>query len=414
MLTLSDLNEHVRRVVALNFPQPVWIAAEIAQLGESRGHFYLTLVQKEENSRDIRAQAEAALWAGEFRNLYKKLGQTLHQVLREGLSVKLQVRPEFHERYGFKLHIVDVDPAYTLGQLDLQRRQTIEMLRKEGLFNLNKELSLPPVLQRIALISSETAAGRQDFLRQLEDNRFGYAFEITPFNAAVQGSAAGPEVSRALNIISSNFHRFDCAVIVRGGGSRMDLSAFDEPELCSAASMTPIPVLAGIGHDVDETVLDLVAHHSLKTPTAVAEFIVQHNMLFETGILEFAESVRLLTAQKISAEQLLLEQTLSAARWGARQQSRNAMAKLELTENKIPVLAGYFLKKQQLALDQASHYCQTLHPDNILSRGFSITTSNGTVITDPAQLCQGNELETRVKNGVIRSRVEQTLTTPRK
>ncbi|MFM8485377.1 MAG: exodeoxyribonuclease VII large subunit, partial [Bacteroidota bacterium] len=119
MLTLSDLNEHVRRVVALNFPQPVWIAAEIAQLGESRGHFYLTLVQKEENSRDIRAQAEAALWAGEFRNLYKKLGQTLHQVLREGLSVKMQVRPEFHERYGFKLHIVDIDPAYTLGQLDL-------------------------------------------------------------------------------------------------------------------------------------------------------------------------------------------------------------------------------------------------------------------------------------------------------
>jgi len=406
VLTLSDLNEHVRRVVALNFPQPVWIAAEIAQLGESRGHFYLTLVQKEENSRDIRAQAEAALWAGEFRNLYKKLGQTLHQVLREGLSVKMQVRPEFHERYGFKLHIVDIDPAYTLGQLDLQRRQTIEMLRKEGLFDLNRELTLPPVLQRIALVSSETAAGRQDFLRQLEDNRFGYAFEVTSFHAAVQGASAGPEVSRALGIIGSNFERFDCAVIVRGGGSRMDLSAFDKPELCSAAAKTPIPVLAGIGHDVDETVLDLVAHRSLKTPTAVAEFIVQHNMLFETGILELAETVRQLTSAKVREEQLLLEQTLSAARWCARQLSRNAMTRLELSESRIPVLAGYFLKKQLLALDQADHYCQTLHPDNVLRRGFSITTSNGTVVTDPARLSQGDQLETRVKSGIIRSKVE--------
>lgn len=406
MLTLSDLNEHVRRVVALNFPQPVWIAAEIAQLGESRGHFYLTLVQKEENSRDVRAQAEAALWAGEFRNLYKKLGQTLHQVLREGLSVKMQVRPEFHERYGFKLHIVDIDPAYTLGQLDLQRRQTIEILRREGLFDLNRELLLPPVLQRIALVSSETAAGRQDFMRQLEDNRFGYAFEVTSFHAAVQGSAAGPEVSRALEIISSNSDRFDCAVIVRGGGSRMDLSAFDEPELCSTAARTPVPVLAGIGHDVDETVLDLVAHHSLKTPTAVAEFIVQHNMLFETGIIELTESVRQLTSAKIREEQLLLEQVLSAARWSARQLSRNAMARLDLSESRIPVLAGYFLKKQRLALDQADHYCQTLNPDNMLRRGFSITTSNGNIVTDPAMLSPGDQLETRVKSGVIRSRVE--------
>lgn len=406
MITLSDLNEHIRRVVALNFPQPVWIAAEIAQLGESRGHFYLTLVQKEENSRDIRAQAEAALWAGEFRNLYKKLGQTLHQVLREGLSVKIQVRPEFHERYGFKLHIVDIDPAYTLGQLDLQRRQTIEMLRREGLFDLNRELELPPVLQRIALVSSETAAGRQDFLRQLEDNRFGYAFEVTSFHAAVQGASAGPEVSRALGIIGSNFGRFDCAVIVRGGGSRMDLSAFDEPELCSAAAQSPIPVIAGIGHDVDETVLDLVANRSLKTPTAVAEFIVQHNMMFETAILETAGAVKQLAGTTIKSEQTRLDQMLATTRWISMQLAGSARSRLELTESRIPMLTGHFLKKQQLALDQAAGYCEALHPDNILRRGFSITTSSGHIVTDPAQLQPGSTLETRVKGGVVRSVVE--------
>ncbi len=406
MITLYDLNIHIRQAVALNFQQPVWITAEIAQLGESRGHFYLTLVQKEENSRDIRAQAEAALWAGEFRNLYRKIGQPLQQVLREGLSVKMQVRPEFHERYGLKLHINDIDPAYTLGQLDLQRRQTIEMLRREGMFDLNRDLSLPPVLQRIALISSETAAGRQDFLRQLEDNRFGYTFEVTSFNAAVQGASAGPEVSRALRMIGSQFGHFDCAVIVRGGGSRMDLSAFDEPELCSTAARTPIPVLAGIGHDVDETVLDLVANRSLKTPTAVAEFIVQHNMMFETEILELAGTVKQLAGITIKSEQTRLDQTLAATRWISMQLAGNARGRLELTESRIPMLSAHFLKKQHLALDQAAAYCEALHPDNILRRGFSITTSRGNIVTDPAQLQSGNPLETRVKGGVVKSVVE--------
>ena len=406
MITLYDLNIHIRQAVALNFPQPVWITAEIAQLGESRGHFYLDLVQKEENSPEIRAQAQAALWAGEFRSLYRKIGQPLQQVLREGLSVKMQVRPEFHERYGLKLHITDIDPAYTLGQLDLQRRQTIEMLRKEGLFDLNRELGLPPVLQRIALISSETAAGRQDFLRQLEENRFGYTFEITAFQAAVQGAAAGPEISNALGLAGRNSRHFDCAVVVRGGGSRMDLSAFDDPVLCAAAARIPIPVLAGIGHDVDETVLDLVAHRSLKTPTAVAEFIVQHNMMFETEILEMAAAVKQLAGTTIKSEQTRLDQTLATTRWMSLQLAGNARGRLELTESRIPLLTRHFLKKQHLALDQAAGYCEALHPDNILRRGFSITTSNGNIVTDPAQLQPGSPLETRVKGGVVKSVVE--------
>ena len=169
MSTLFELNEHLRRIVALNFPQPLWITAEVSKINESRGHFYLELVQKGENN-DILAQAQAVIWSGEYRQLLYKHGLGLNSVLREGVGLKIQVRPDFHERYGLKLQIVDLDPAFTLGQLDLQRRQTIQTLRDQGLFDKNRSIPLPMVLQRIAVISSETAAGLQDFKRQLEDN----------------------------------------------------------------------------------------------------------------------------------------------------------------------------------------------------------------------------------------------------
>ncbi|MBL7829283.1 MAG: exodeoxyribonuclease VII large subunit [Saprospiraceae bacterium] len=404
MFSLFELNEHLRRVVALNFPQPVWIRAEIAQIGESKGHYYLDLVQKDEDSAEILAQAQAALWSGEYRQLLRRLGPLLVSVLREGQTVKLQVRPDFHERYGFKLHISDVDPAFTLGLLDLQRRQTVQFLKEQGLFDLNRNMPLPPVIQRIALISSETAAGKQDFMRQLTDNQFGYRFNVTFFQAAVQGKDAGPEIMSALKKIAAQAPNFDAVVLVRGGGARLDLSAFDALDICAETAQMPLPVLAGIGHDIDETVLDLVACRSLKTPTAVAEYILQHNLLFEGGIIELTDAIGSLASAMLKSREIALEQCLTETRWAAKQVLRHADTQVQMLHRQTPQLARQLIQKRLLAVEQAQVFCQALHPDNILRRGFSITYVHGKAVISPEQVQPGDIVETRLKDGVLKTR----------
>ena len=402
--SLFELNEHIRRVLALNFQQPVWILAEISQVGESRGHRYLDLVQKGEEG-DVVAQAQAALWATDFRQINARFPLGLNSLLREGLELRMQVRPEFHERYGFKLHIIDIDPAHTFGQLDLIRRQTIQTLREQGLFDLNRALPLPMVLQRIAVISSENAAGKQDFQEHLENNSFGYAFDCQFFMAAVQGKNAETEIIAALEKIGYEAENFDCVVVVRGGGARLDLMAFDGLALCQAAAKMPLPILAGIGHDVDESVLDLVAHTSLKTPTAVADFLINHNLVFEGNILEAVSDLENIAQNILKFKQLELERAETAAHYAAREQTQESARKLDFLEEKLPALAMQTLRDQQRALEKMEAIYLNLHPENVLRRGYSITTKNGKAIISAAELVSGDELETRVWEGNIRSKV---------
>ncbi|MFN0035778.1 MAG: exodeoxyribonuclease VII large subunit [Saprospiraceae bacterium] len=400
--SLFELNEHIRRVLALNFQQPVWIVAEIAQLGESRGHRYLDLVQKGEGG-EVLAQAQAALWASEFRQINARFPFGLAPILREGLELRMQVRPEYHERYGFKLHITDIDPAHTFGQLELLRRQTIQTLRQQGLFDLNRSLALPLVLQRIALVSSENAAGKQDFLEQLQGNSFGYAFDVQLFAAAVQGKSAEGEIIGALEKIGRRPQAFDCAVIVRGGGARLDLMAFDGLALCQTAAKMPLPILAGIGHDIDETVLDLVAHRSLKTPTAVADFLVQHNLFFEGKILEAAQGMENMAQNIVKFKHLELERAETIAHFAAREQLQSAARHLGFLEEKIPALASQALREHYRELEKMEAICQNLHPENVLGRGYSITSKNGKAIMSPSEVQPEDVLETRLKEGVVAS-----------
>jgi exodeoxyribonuclease VII large subunit len=388
--------------MALNFPQPLWVHAEIAQIGESRGHFYLELVEKGEK-QDIIAQAQGVIWAGDFRLMLSRHGLALRTVLREGLELKIQVRPDFHERYGLKLQIIDLDPAFTLGQLDLQRRQTVQALRDSGNLDKNRSLELPLVLQRLAVISSETAAGKQDFIRQLEDNSFGYQFELQLFSAAVQGKNSAEELLAALRSIAALPDKFDAVVIVRGGGSRLDLASFDTLELCMAAAQAPLPILAGIGHDVDETVLDMVANRSLKTPTAVAEFIVQHNLQFEGGVLEALELIRYFAIHSLKSSAVKLEQAIAETRWSTRQRLQSALFHVKAVEQNIPQLARQFFRHQFQAIEQVEAYCAAIHPENVLRRGFSLTTKNGKAVASPLDVLPGDTLETRVRDGIISS-----------
>lgn len=402
--SLFELNEFVRRILALNFQQPVWIVAELAQVGESRGHRYLDLVQKGEGG-EIIAQAQAAIWAAEFRQINARFPLGLLPLLREGLELRMQVRPEFHERYGFKLHVTDIDPAHTFGQLDLLRRQTIQTLREQGLFDLNRVHPLPPVLQRIAVISSENAAGKQDFQEHLEGNTFGYAFDCQYFTAAVQGKNAEAEVIAAFEKIAQKAQKFDCIVVVRGGGARLDLMAFDELALCQTAAQSPLPILVGIGHDVDETVLDLIAHTSLKTPTAVADFLVNHNLMFEGNILEMATDLEHFAQNILKIKHLELDRAETTGRFAAREQLQDAVRTLGFWEEKLPTVATQMLREQYRELERFESILQNLHPENVLRRGYSITTKNGKAITAATALKAGDKIDTRFKEGTVRSEV---------
>jgi exodeoxyribonuclease VII large subunit len=404
-LSLFELNEHIRRIMALNFQQPVWIVAELAQVGESRGHRYLDLVQKEEGMGEIIAQAQAAIWASEFRQINARMPQGLLPLLQEGLELRMLVRPDFHERYGFKLHITDIDPSHTFGQLDLLRRQNIQALREEGLMELNRQISLPLVVQRIAVISSETAAGLQDFREHLEGNRFGYAYDCRYFTAAVQGKNAEAELMAALDQVAMRQSEFDVVVMVRGGGARLDLMAFDSLELCRKAARMPIPLLTGIGHEVDESVLDMVAHTSLKTPTAVADFLVQHNLFFEGEILEAAQTLEQVAVNALKFAHLELDRIHSATQYTAKTFIRQSIYDLDLIGQKLPLMIRHHLNEQHQMLDKYSQLCQSMHPDEVLKRGYTITIKNGKAVSAPDELHEGDLITTRWESGSVSSRV---------
>lgn len=403
--SLFDLNEHVRRVLALNFQQPLWVAAEIAQIGQSRGHFYFDLVQKGVGD-DLLAQAQAVMWASDYRRLRTALGSNLDAVLREGLEVKMQVRVDFHERYGLKLLISDLDPTHSIGQLALRRQQAVQALRGLGLLERNRALPLPRVLQRVAVVTSEGAAGFQDFREHLEKNAFGYRFDCRLFAAAVQGKSAESELREALGLAAAQSPAFDCVVVVRGGGARLDLAAFDGLELCKTVAQMPLPVLVGIGHDVDETVLDLVAHTSLKTPTAVADFLLQHNLFFENEISRLAENIRATGDHCLKINQLELDRLETSIGWAGKERLRTAAQGLDVWAAQLPVLVMLSLRNQNRRLGEMENVCCAFQPESVLRRGYSLTLKNGKAVTSPTELEPGDVLETRLRSGTVISKVE--------
>ncbi|MCB0573566.1 MAG: exodeoxyribonuclease VII large subunit, partial [Saprospiraceae bacterium] len=348
------------------------------------------------------AQAQAVLWAGDLRKMRARLASDLDAVLREGQEVKMQITVDFHERYGLKLVIADLDPAYTFGQLELKRRQTIETLRGLDLLERNRRLPLPKVLQRIAVISSENAAGFRDFQEHLTQNAFGYGFSCRLFASSVQGKNAEAELLEALQTIDTT--RFDCIVIVRGGGARLDLSAFDGLELCKRVAQMPLPVFTGIGHDVDETVLDLVAHAALKTPTAVADFLLQHNLFFENELLQLAARLRSAGDQQLKISQLELQQAEQAWCWNAGAQLRASFERVDRIAETLPQIVRARLRGQAQKLEAAEAVCLALHPENVLKRGYSMTYKDGKPLMDASEVASGDLLETVLLKGTVLSK----------
>jgi exodeoxyribonuclease VII large subunit len=296
--SLFELNEHLRRVLTFNMREPVWIKAELTEGSRSKGTVYLSLVERADQS--YKAKAEAILWGKTYAKLEKKLGASvLELLLQPGRVLLLEVKVSFHSYYGLKLEIEDIDSDALVGQLELQRNKALETLRAGNFLDLNRQQKCPKVLQRIAVISSNGAAGLQDFYAQLEANPNGYKYDWTLFSAVVQGTYVKDEVCKRLEEITEKAASFDAVVIVRGGGARLDLMGFDDPDLCKAIAKMPLPVFTGIGHEIDETLADLVAYASFKTPTAVAEYLIYHNESYELALARKVEQIKQIAQRRL-------------------------------------------------------------------------------------------------------------------
>ena len=398
-ISLSSLTTFIRRVFALNLPEAVWVSAELAQVSASRGHHWLTLVEKSAADASIVAQMDAVLWSGTAKKLHRLHGKkTIAGVLQQGMSVRLRVTADFHERYGLKLTVEDIDPAHTMGALERQRQATLEALAADGLLDRNAALPLPEVMLRLAVISAETAAGLADFRQQLHDNPFGYVFRTELFPAAMQGAQTAEEVTTRLRQIRQRASEYDAVVLVRGGGGKTDLAAFDGETLCRALAEAPLPVLCGIGHEIDATVADRVVHRSLKTPTAVAVFLIEHCARAEARLLRAGRSIeesvnRTLTRQsdRIAG---LGERIDRAAASSVQSEHLRSVAR----QDRLTALAGKNLEIAALNLSGYEGLLRALRPETTLARGYAMLSQEGKVITSRHELLPG-DVEVRLRDG---------------
>jgi exodeoxyribonuclease VII large subunit len=408
-VTLLQLQEFIRRVLALNLPEALWVEAEISEISISRGHRYLSLIYKEPGAEEPSASGNAVIWQGQWSQLLKKHGeQLLRELSQPGVLIRMKAKVEFHERYGLKLNIEDLDPTYTFGLWELKRKEVLQRLQREGLPGRNAALNLPLVPQRIAVISTEQGAGYQDFIKHLQQNTFGYRFSPTLFAAVVQGARTAPEIVEKLSAIEHLRKHFDCTVIIRGGGSKVDLSAFDHYDICRAIAYHPQPVLTGIGHEVDESLADKVAHHALKTPTAVADFLIHRIWEFENAIFQAANTFQALSKEIIGKQAFRIEQLRSTGAKSTIQAISNHQHILDITSMETGKLFKFFLHDANIRLDALHQLGIRLNPQTLLERGYTLTLKNGQMQSSIDNFRAGDHIETILSDGRISSTVIKT------
>jgi len=396
--TLLQLNKSIQKLIQ-NVQQDFWITAELASV-QVNEHAYLELVQKEKDK--IVAKARAIVWNASLAILISKFGDGLSVILRPGSKVLVKVTIQFHEVYGLSLVISDLDAAYTIGELELQRQQTLLRLEQGGLLEQQKALTLQPVLQRLAVISSASAAGYADFLDQLYHNPYRYTFQIVFFPTSVQGERAEEELLGQIQQVGPSF---DAAILIRGGGSRLDLEVFNSYAVAEAVAHCPVPVLAGIGHLRDTSVTDVVAHLSLKTPTAVAEFIIRHNAKFELELNEHLGHVLQASQEMVNEHRTTLQHWAAKLGRQAGQLLQQAGYHLDRQQDRLQMAGQEQLKDATTHLRHIEQSLVYLDPQTLLRRGYTITMLNGVPLKQGAAVKQGDELLTITPKWQITSTV---------
>ena len=380
---LSQLNKMVRDAIETQLPDEYWVEAELSECREHNGHCYLELIEKDEHTNTPVARASAKCWRQTWLMVKPYFERTTGEPLRTGMKVLLKVYAQFHEAFGFSWIVTDIDPNYTLGDMARKRLEIIRQLKEEGVFDLQRELRIPLFAKRIAVISAENAAGYGDFCRQLEDNEYGFRFEVTLFPAIMQGEQVEQSIIGALERIYALTASFDVVVIIRGGGATADLSGFDTLALAENVAQFPLPVITGIGHERDESILDMVAHTRVKTPTAAAALLIDHLR----QVLERINSA---------------QQRITTAIF---QRIANQKMRLTNLQTLLPALVQRNLAEARHRIEMLEVLLKSHDPQRLLSRGYSITLLNGRAVRDPQQLKAGDVLETRVEKGTIKSTV---------
>lgn len=447
-INLSQLLTDVKITIQEQYESYIWVIAEINEMNHNRnGHCYLELIEKDENSKKIKSKIRATIWAYTYRTIKAYFETVTNQELRSGLKVLLQVSVEYHEVYGISLNVHDIDPNYTLGDIAQQRAKIINQLQDDGVLDMNKDLMLPLVPQRIAIISSETAAGYTDFVSQLQNNAFGYSFKTTLYPAIMQGDNAAQSIIQAFDNIFDNINNYDVVILIRGGGSKSDLSCFDDYDIAYYITQFPIPVLTGIGHERDDTIVDIVAHTKLKTPTAVAEFLISRVNDFSALLDKYNTYLSTITDDLLQTNTLVLSDLLHRIElstsnllhknintvnnynalltnsvlkmyYDKENELDNTTKNLKtILKNKIRAEDDKHLFLNQKLQNRVNNYIdkksnqinfiqekiELVNPENILKRGYAIAFYKNRVIKDTSNLELGEQITIKLAKGIIDS-----------
>lgn len=427
-LTLFELNSLVRDVLETTLDSLFWVEAELSEAREVRGHCYMELVQKDIFSATPIARASAKCWKQRWQVLRPKFEGVTGQPLRAGMKVMLQVAVSFHEAYGFAWIVQDIDPTYTMGDMARKRLEIIRQLQQEGVFDMQKELTIPMFAQRVAVISSESAAGYGDFYSQLSNNDYGFKFYPRLFAAVMQGERVEQSVVAALNEINRHVDDFDVVVIIRGGGATADLSGFDTLELAENVANFPLPIITGIGHERDESILDMVSNTRVKTPTAAAAVLIDNLVAVLSCINDYERRVAMRVKQVMDKERRRLDRSAERVPMlfslvKTRQEARldrlmsrmvslvnhnvsTAGHRLQLASANLLPLVERRLERANNELGRLEFRVKALDPQLILRRGYSITLLDNKAVRHADQLKRGDHIVTRLEHGSVKSVVE--------
>lgn len=401
--TLSQVGKSLEAVVAKNYSSAYYIKAEVIKLNlyPRNGHCYPELVEKENGV--VKAQMRGIIWASNLRPINERFQKITGEPLKEGITILCLATIEYDVKYGLALHIQDIEPSYTLGEMARNKAQTIERLKQEGVFDANKLVPMPLLPKRLAIISIETSKGYSDFMITLQQNKYGYKFSYRLFPSLLQGEKAVHTMIAQLDEIEKCKSEFDCVVILRGGGGDVGLSCYDTYELAHRVATFPLPIISGIGHSTNVTVTEMVSHENKITPTEVAYFFIQQFQNFEAQILQWQQIVGMYGSNLLKDERMRLMQIENMRQQLAAKVLITKRGEVENCERLLPILSKQLLARENEKLASMQNSIKLLHPNNILKRGFSITYLNGKPVTDAKKLKSGDEVVTQLHSGKVKS-----------
>ena len=406
--SLLELNRLVRATIEDTLCEQYWLEAEIGQIGENNGHCYLEFIQKVEGHNTPVARAKAKCWRNVWGSVRPYFEHTTGQTLTLGMKVLVLVHPDFHEAFGFSWIVDDIDPRFTLGDMARRRQEIIRQLKAEGVFDLNRELPLPLFTQRIAVISSSTAAGYGDFCRQLEENKRGFRFSVTLYESLMQGEGVERSIISALDKINAHIDDYDCVVIIRGGGATSDMSGFDSLLLAENVANFPLPVITGIGHDRDECILDMVSHTRVKTPTAAAAFLIDRLEQVARRIDDAADWITSYVQHRMEIEKIRLSRAAERIPILFSLVKSKQENKLVTLNQRIASAVQRLIDRRRHTLDILEQRTKSLDPTLLLQRGYTITLVNGHALRSPSAVKPGDIIVTRLADGTVKSTVNET------